>query len=279
MKSRGRKKEVLLLSRQQTLLIYFFMLLFILLSPPLFAQERKREIWDIAPEVSYIHYEEPGVMEQKGIMTAIVGSYTYYDYSNFVFGGEGRYAYGKMDYSSSSSGSMKDIDDYIWEVRGWGGYQIFISQQVNILPYIGLGYRYLNDDMSGRTTSTGAWGYEREISYTYTPVGIKVSSKIDEETGMQMCLEYDYFWKGNVQSHLADVPGYYDIENEQDKGYGCRGNIEFYRKAEEVEYRLRCFIRYWSIEDSQSTTDPLGITWIEPENNSTEYGVGFTLRF
>lgn len=27
----------------------------------------------------------------------------------------------------------------------------------------GIGYRYLNDDMSGKISSTGAKGYEREV--------------------------------------------------------------------------------------------------------------------
>ncbi|PIV41068.1 MAG: hypothetical protein COS27_10960 [Nitrospirae bacterium CG02_land_8_20_14_3_00_41_53] len=67
---------------------------------------------------------------------------------------EGRLSYGWVDYSNS--GTMDDIDDYIWELRGLGGYDFSVLKASILTPYIGIGYRYLNDDMSGRVSSTGA---------------------------------------------------------------------------------------------------------------------------
>ena len=32
--------------------------------------------WEIAPEVSYFQYEEPGVMKDKGILYGVAGAYT-----------------------------------------------------------------------------------------------------------------------------------------------------------------------------------------------------------
>jgi hypothetical protein len=92
-------------------------------------------------------------------------------------------------------------------------------------------------------------------------------------------LEYDIFWWGKQKSHLGSVPGYYDIENDQDKGYGIRGSIKFQRRGEKVDFVIGPFIRYWNIKDSKTTKDPAGTTWIEPKNNSTEIGCQLAVKF
>ncbi|MDI6891282.1 MAG: hypothetical protein QMC83_10175, partial [Thermodesulfovibrionales bacterium] len=84
-------------------------------------------------------------------------------------------------------------------------------------------------------------------------------------------------WDGTVKSHLGDVPGYYDIENDQDEGYGIRGSIKLKKKGEKINFVIAPFIRYWNIKDSKTTTDPAGTTWIEPKNHSTEYGINMVL--
>lgn len=238
-----------------------------------FAGELQKHALELGPEISYIEYKEPGVMKENGWMYGIVGSYTYHD--KLMLKAEGRLSYGWVDYSNS--GTMDDIDDYIWELRGLGGYDFSVLKASILTPYIGIGYRYLNDDMSGRTTSTGVAGYEREINYTYSPIGIEMTTTFENGWSIGAMLEYDYFWDGTVKSHLGDVPGYYDIENDQDEGYGIRGSIKLKKKGEKINFVIAPFIRYWNIKDSKTTTDPAGTTWIEPKNHSTEYGINMVL--
>lgn len=38
-------------------------------------------------------------------------------------------------------------------------------------PYTGFGFRYLNNDSRGET-STGYWGYQRSSHYYYLPIGV-----------------------------------------------------------------------------------------------------------
>ncbi|MDO8722670.1 MAG: hypothetical protein Q7J31_10670, partial [Syntrophales bacterium] len=167
----------------------------------------------------------------------------------------------------------------VLEIRGLGGYGFPILKATTIKPYLGIGYRYLNDDMSGRYTSTNAFGYERESTYIYSPIGIEVITTLKNGWSVGAMLEYDYFWEGTQKSHLGWQPGYYDIENDQEKGYGLRGSVEFRKKGEKLDFLIEPFIRYWNIEDSKITTDPGGTSWKEPKNNSTEFGIKFAVKF
>lgn len=235
----------------------------------------QKHTWELGTEISHIKYEEPGVMEQEGVMWGILGSYTYRD--NWMLKAEGRFSYGQVDYKNS--GTLDNIDDYMWEFRGLAGYDFPVLEASILTPYIGFGYRYLNDDMSGMTTSTGALGYERESNYYYSPIGVEIITPLENGWSVGVMFEYDYFWKGKQKSHLGEIPGYYDIENDQNDGYGLRGSVKFQKKGDRIDYAIEPFIRYWNIKDSEITTDPAGRSWMEPKNNSTEFGVKFAAKF
>jgi len=234
---------------------------------------------DLGTEISYIKYKEPGVMEEKGMMYGIVGSYTYRP--KFMLRAEGRFAYGQVDYKNS--GTLDNIDDYILEFRGLGGYDFSVFTASTLTPYIGIGYRYLNDDMTG-TTSTGALGYERESNYLYSPIGVEIITPLKNDWSVGATLEYDYFWKGIQKSHLSDTGlGLGDIENDQNKGYGIRGSVKFQKKGEKLDFVIEPFIRYWNIKKSKETAITYSGTIIgygyEPKNNSTEIGCKLAVKF
>jgi hypothetical protein len=143
--------------------------------------ELPKHSWDLGTEISYIRYKEPSVMEEKGVMYGIVGSYAYrgelFKLQRCMLKAEGKFAYGQVDYKNS--GTLDNIDDYILEFRGLGGYDFSILKASTLTPYVGIGYRYLNDDMSGMTTSTGARGYERESNYLYSPIGVEIITPLE----------------------------------------------------------------------------------------------------
>jgi len=238
-------------------------------------EERSLPSWEINGETSYIRYREPGVMKEKGIMYGVNGSYTFRN--RFMLKLEGRFSVGQLDYKNS--GEINNIDNYIYELRSLGGYSLPKFRSSMLTPYIGIGYRYLNDDSSGKISSTGAWGYEREISYIYSPLGIELFTSLENGWSVILSLEYDYFWDGNVESHLGEIPGYYDVKNDQDKGYGIRGSIKFDKKGEVLDFTGGSFVRYWNIKDSKITVDPAGTAWIEPKNNSLEIGLQLGIKF
>ncbi len=241
----------------------------------IFGEPLKKHTFELGPEISYITYKEPDVMKEKGMMYGLVGSYTYHN--KLMLKGEGKGSLGKVDYSNS--GEINNITDYMLEFRGLGGYDFPIFKGSMITPYIGIGYRYLNDDMSGKISSTGAFGYERESNYIYSPIGIDFITPLGNSWSMGVRGEYDLFWWGKQKSHLGYVPGYYDIENDQEKGYGCRGSIRLQKKSEKIDFLIEPFIKYWNIKESQITVDPAGTGWVEPKNNSTEVGVMLGVKF
>ena len=114
---------------------------------------------EIGTEISYIKYKEPGIMDEKGMMYGVVGSYTYHN--TLMFRAEGKWSYGKVDYDGELSDgtpyTINNIDDYILEFRGLLGYDFFLSQTLSLTPFTGFGYRYLNDDPSFDSA-----GYKRE---------------------------------------------------------------------------------------------------------------------
>ena len=196
-----------------------------------------------------------------------------------MVGVEARIDLGQLDYTSTSSGTLNNEDHMIFETRGLAGYDFYMTETFAITPYAGLGYRQWNDNSGGRSTTTGARTYDREIRYVYSPIGVDFATGFGNRWNVKLRLEYDKFWDGNVESHLGSIPGYYDIENDQDKGYGVRGSIMFKKKGETIDFIIEPFYRYWNIKDSKYTTDPGGTTWIEPKNNSKEFGVNFTAEY
>jgi len=240
--------------------------------------------WDLGTEISYIKYEEPDVMEEEGAMYGIVGSYTAYgDFMSkpLMVKLEGKGSWGQVDYENS--GTLDNVDDYMLEFRCLLGYSSRVLDRFAIIPYFGFGYRYLNDDLTG-TTSTGASGYERESSYFYSPIGIEAISELEDDWTIAIVLEYDLFWKGIQKSHLSDVDaGFDDLENDQNKGYGVRGSLRVQKTNQKIDFIVEPFIRYWNIKKSEEED----VTYAgavfgygyEPKNNSLEIGGRLAVMF
>ncbi len=264
------------------LTIFFIFLGFItgLTEKPSFAESLSESKWKVGFEVYQFKYEEPDVMEEDGVMRGICLSYVNHD--KWMSKVEFRYSSGQVDYENS--GKIDDINDYTYELRLIGGYDYSIFSKSTLTPYFGIAYRYLNDDMGGEISSTGAAGYERESNYIYSPLGIEFTTPLGSSWSFGAVLEYNLFWWGKQISHLSDVdPGYNDLENYQKVGYGARGSIILEKKGRNIDLVIEPFIRYWDIKKSKN--DDIyyygaywGYGW-EPENNTTEIGVTLSCKF
>ena len=241
----------------------------------------KKHTFELGSEISYITYKEPGTMKEKGMMYGLVGSYTYHN--KLMLKAEGRGSWGKVDYKGALSDgtpyTMDGIRDYMLEFRGLVGYDFPVGKASTFTPYIGIGYRNLNDD-----SSFDPAGYERESNYIYSPIGIDFITNLGNSWSMGVIGEYDYFWWGKQKSHLSDVsPGYNDILNRQKKGYGLRGSIALQKKGDKVDFEVGPFIRYWNIKESEKDALTYYGTFeyymVEPKNNSTEVGVMLGVKF
>jgi hypothetical protein len=238
----------------------------------------KSHSWEIGAELSSITYEEPGVMEESGAMIGLAGSYTYRN--NWMFKIEGVFKYGQVDYEGAlfdgTPLNVDNIDDYIVEARGLGGYDFSVFKATTLTPYIGFGYRYIFDDLG----AASPYGYGRESNYSYSPIGIETMTDLQNGWFIGLIIEYDIFWSGVQTSYLSDFDySLNDVENDQSDGYGFRGSVKF----QNSRFVIEPYIRYWEIDDSDpsiatSFGRPVAVLY-EPENDSTEIGVKFAVKF
>lgn len=242
------------------------------------AQQQNNYIdFGLGLQIYHHEYEEPGLMKNDGIFYGL--SYSLFYENKFYFGLEGLASYGQVDYSSTSSGTLDNNDDICFDTRGILGYIILDDEKTKAMPYIGIAYRFLRDDSKNKLTSTSHLGYVRKSNYYYSPVGIRLTLDITKGWSLNPEIEYDYFWSGKQESDLGYVAGYEDIENDQDNGYGYRLSIALNKKAKNLTFGFRLFYRYWDIDESDITRDSLGRSWVEPANDTSEYGMDFSLFF
>jgi hypothetical protein len=232
-------------------------------------------------EISYIKYEEPGLMEEKGEMYGLVFSYAYHN--KLMAKIEGKFSYGEVNYDGSLGGkplTIKRIPDFMAELRWLLGYDFVIKDTVTITPNFGVGYRYLQDNSQDRSSG----GYERESNYIYLPVGVETVARLGGGWSLGGTAEFDIFVWGRQISYLSDAdPGFWEVENEQMKGYGARGSVFIAKKFEKVGFVIEPFIRYWNIRESMDA-DVVYDGYIkgygvEPNNNSTEIGCKLAVTF
>jgi hypothetical protein len=229
--------------------------------------------FEAGAEVYNFRYVEPSIMRDHGVMYGPTAAYTWY-HDALALRGEGRLAFGQVNYKSPFSGSMGDINDLALELRGLAGWELH-AKEVTLTPYAGLAYRYLRDDADGKVTSTGDGGYLRESNYFYSPIGVAAMMPLAGKWSFGATVEYDLFWLGRQESDLSDVaPFYPSVTNHQDDGFGWRGSLRFVRHYEKHDLVLEPFIRYWHIGTSNISQGGY-----EPDNRTVEAGLMVAVTF
>ena len=228
-----------------------------------------RRGWEVGGQVSKYQYEEPDFAKLTGERVGAVGAYTFIN-PNRIYGRiDGRVSYGALKYEGS--GTMSDVPDWTFEVRAVIGRDYVVSENVALSPYIGLGYRYLYDDLRGYT-STGAVGYRRYSHYFYAPVGMTLRMRTGDQWVIAPTLEYDAFLGGRQYSKLTDTNlGLSDALNKQRRGRGYRADL----MLEKGRWAFGPWLRYWKIKDSTRT----GSGALEPANWTREYGLELRYRY
>ena len=232
-----------------------------------------RRGWEVGGQIANYQYEEPGFMNLKGNRIGAVGAYTFMS-SNRVYGRiDLRSSYGSLKYQGS--GTLDDVPDWIFETRAVIGRDYLTGESAALSPYIGLGYRYLYNDLRGYS-STGRVGYQRVSQYLYVPVGLTARFRTGERWVVAPTVEYDVFLGGRQYSQFSDTGiGYSDATNRQHDGRGYRGYLMF----ESGHWSFGPWLQYWNIKDSDVVSIGLGTVAMEPANWTREYGVELRYRF
>ncbi len=232
----------------------------------------------------YFHYEEPSYMEEDGALFGLAGKYIYHGAKRLMLGGDIKLVWGELDYDGQTQDGepvQVDTEDMIYEMRGYIGFDFYWPNNLVFTPFVGLGHRYWNDDIGG------SGGYEREISYFYSPLGLRLLQQLDANWSWGLQAEYDFLLSGHVESHLSDVhPAFNDVENDQDfgEGYGLSFALEINRKiSDRFGLSFEPYVTYWDIENSNVSLwtiyDIPYAYGIEPENETTAIGLRVYFTF
>lgn len=253
--------------------------------------------FQIGLQFSRYEYQEtvPGndnFMNLKGPNFGLVMNGTKAYASGLFWGAEVRGVYGMMDYSGGnvdlSTGDVTPTtksnednwileprlfvgQDYVFNDAFWGHANFALS------PYIGFGYRYLNNDGRGTDSSGVDAGYRRHSNYLYFPFGVTNRFMVTDKMRASLNLEYDQLIYGWQKSELGDaISGAGDLENGQKKGHGFRGSL----MAEWPKWSFGPFFNYWDIKKSEVACDSSSsLCGYEPQNETWEYGIESRYRF
>lgn len=235
--------------------------------------------------VSAYSYEEPSLgMSNKGDKFGVYHLGTKLLDGDWFVKDDLRFAYGSVDYVGS--GYQSDTPDWYVDARGLVGRDFQLGNAV-YSPFIGIGYRYLFNDLRGYS-STGAIGYRRESSYLYVPIGLTHRFVLQDSAVLATTLEFDNLLMGRQVSRLSDLVGHagytsaLDVSNSQSSGFGFRADVMY----EMDDLAFGPFLNIWRISKSDSVLQPVthngSTAWYyfyEPENRTTEFGLRMRLSF
>ncbi len=251
--------------------------------------------FEIGAQLSSYRYQEHLVADQELMHISGPSFGVTFDgnksYANgFFWGGDFRVAYGKHDYTGGDVDLNTGIvtpskhpgeNDWLVETRLLGGHDFIFDNafgsnaNFSLAPYAGLGFRYLYNDGRG-TDDLGVKGYSRTSHYFYLPVGITPRFRVTDLSRISLNMEYDQLIYGYQVSFLGDtIPGATEVNNTQHDGYGIRGSLMY----EWPKWSMGPFFNYWNINQSESACNNVGCGWIEPHNQTIEYGVQAKYRF
>lgn len=238
---------------------------------------------DIGVSLSSYQYREPDIMSLAGAKIGLDLRATKVLQHQLFVRGDLRYAFGSVDYSGT--GNSDGHQDWYLEARGLAGVDWAIIGAV-FSPYLGLGYRYLVNDLRG-FTSTGAVGYRRASNYLYLPVGVSHRIKLGDHARLATELEYDHILSGRQVSRLSDAGlGLGDVTNNQNSGSGLKLSVMY----EKNNWSIGPYWHQWNIAESdwvpwyQNGTPVLDmygnqVGGVEPKNNTVEFGLKARQQF
>jgi hypothetical protein len=233
-----------------------------------------REGFELGLQVSDYRYTEPTIhVRIDGPQVGARGAYTVPFSENYFSRGELRGAYGEHDYSGS--GTAEREPNFIFEARYLLGRDFRPSSGLVLAPYSGLGYRYLFNDLRGRS-STGEVGYRRYSHYFYLPIGLRARFAAGGSWVLAPHAEYAVFLGGEQYSRLTDTGlPLSDARNRQRRGNGFRAGLMF----EHGDFSFGPWVNFWRIHDSDVVRVSPTRGALEPRNRTREAGIEASVRF
>jgi hypothetical protein len=231
-------------------------------------------------------YEETfdgGSIADEGPMTGFTVEYGR-PVGGFSFDARFRYAQGRIDYSSSDGERLDDVPQAVGQLELLAGRPYQTAPGTTLTPFIGIGARALIDKSGGRTTQSGLEGYDREVGYSYVPLGAAL--RVERANGQALHLTAQYNWVvgGDVRSEFSQLdPSLPDVEVELEGGHGLELAATVSMPLGRGRIGFGPFLRRWDLDQSTSFVisdpDEGSFELFEPPNETTELGLRLVYSF
>jgi hypothetical protein len=206
---------------------------------------------------------------------------------------------GSVDYRSTGSGlidpanpdpgpgaRLNNVDQQIGQLELTAGRDFPIGGGATLTPFTGFAARVLTDNSGGLETEEGFFGYDREISYGYVPLGLAASVPIGGTSTLLLSAQYNWVVNGKAESKFSKIdPEAPDVKLDLDGGHGLEASALLQLPVGRNAISFGPFIRRWDIDESDSfillnPEDPTeGLEFFEPKNRTTELGLRVSFAF
>jgi hypothetical protein len=178
------------------------------------------------------------------------------------------YQFLTQTYWSNGTGTMKDIDVEIYNLRALYGIQL----SDKLMLKSGIGYRHLYHYWQNRQSTSGAWGYDREQDYTYIPIIAELKMPIPElNLDGKLKVEFDQIIEGNNTSYLGYLGGANrDLSFKNSDGYAWKVAYEGKRNG----FIFEPYYEFMHVDDSNLVSSSH-----EPANTTKEIGLRVKKEF
>jgi hypothetical protein len=236
-----------------------------------------KPIFSVGLDYGSFAYGENGMSDNANLTGVDAKVFYPVESSSIVLAADLEYLTGGGTYNGSNWGGnpvSSSTTNQMGNLRGTFGIRQFYGDSNNIIYFSGIGLRQLVNNQSG------VGSYERDISYTYVPVGLEWGNQITPKMQIAVSADYDFLLEGTVISHFSDVnPSLPDITNHQSNGYGDRIALKGTYQFENYGVSLQIYQQYWNV--LQSDQQPLAgnVAVVEPDNNSRLTGAILSIMF
>lgn len=196
------------------------------------------------------------------------------------------FALGSVDYRSDD-GDIDDVSQTIAHLELHAGRDFRLGESgTTISPFIGLGGRRLHDHSGGEETEDGFLGYDREVTYSYVPVGVAADIALSGRTALVVSGQYNWVVGGRSISRFSDIdPEFPDVKLDFEGGDGFELGAAVRIPVGGNSLSVGPFVRRWSVDASETLTltnpdDPSEtIEFFEPASRTTEIGLRLSFNF
>jgi hypothetical protein len=250
--------------------------LFLAMQSPALAETAVR----VAPKAVWFSYHEQ-IMDETGLLAGVGLRLEHHTKRGLLLGIESEILAGSLHYDghySDGGGVELDTNDLLSESTAYVGWE-WTTGTLQVVPYAGIRFRYWRDDLIHR------WGYLREITQWYLPVGLRVTRGLGSGWSLSVAGEGSLLLQGTVRSRLSDAGSEYgDAENEQRfaSGYGAKLSAGLLRRFDHLSVGIEPYLQWYEVGRSRKDTvlygDKTGQV-VEPYNNTFMAGIGIVFLF